>query len=233
MRYVYNIFHLDSSTERQKYVDTLDTYLSPHFDKLHTPTISISNQEEVTAFLTENPEFKLDGNGSSDPSGVQGWMFGEIGIWASNYFAWKNFLKTDADYLILIEDDLIATPRLLEVLDVYMSQLPEDWDMFTAFVSGDQYGRFNETHEIGAESICKAYQDWSLAFYIINRKSAEKLLQSVYDGVIYPPDWHFYKQQDKFNVYAPKPLDAGFCYLAGLESTYQLRDTRHIIEGNI
>jgi GR25 family glycosyltransferase involved in LPS biosynthesis len=160
-------------------------------------------------------------------------MFGEIGIWASNYFAWKNFLETDADCLILVEDDLVISPRLLEVLPIYMEELPEGWDMLTAYVPTGQYIKYNETHDVGAKTICKTYQDWSLAFYVINRQSAEKLLQSVSEGVVYPPDWHFYKQPEKFNVYAPKPQDAGFCSLSGADSTYQFRDTRAPLEGNI
>jgi GR25 family glycosyltransferase involved in LPS biosynthesis len=233
MKFVYNIFHLDESTHRQKDYENLNTYLSKYFDKLDTPTISISCQEEVDSFLSENPDFKLSGQGTSDMTGTQGWMFGEIGIWASNYFAWKNFLATDADYLILCEDDLVALDKLKDILDIYMAELPEDWDMFTAYVPPAQYGKHNASHEIGAETISKTYQDWSLAFYVINRKSAEKLLQSVYEGVVYPPDWHFFKQPEKFNTYSPKPTEAGLCYLAGTDSTYQLRDTRQTIEGNI
>jgi len=233
MKIIYNVFHLDRSLQRQKYVEAIHSCLGSHYEKLVTPTISISNQDEVTAFLTENPEFKLDGNGSSDPTGTQGWMFGEIGIWASNYFAWKNFLETDADFLILVEDDLILSKRFIEIFNIYLSQLPEDWDMFTAYVPPGHYAAYNETHDVGIELLCKAYQDWSLAFYVINRQSAEKLLQSVSEGVVYPPDWHFYKQPEKFNVYAPKPQDAGFCSLSGADSTYQFRDTRAPLEGNI
>lgn len=233
MKIIYNVFHLDSSPDRQKYVTAIQACLDPHYERLDTPTISISNQEEVTAFLTENPEFKLDGNGSSDPTGIQGWLFGEVGIWASNYFAWKNFLETDADCLILVEDDLVPSKRLIEIFKLYMSELPEDWDMLTAYVPTGQYANYTEALDVGAETICKSYQDWSLAFYVINRRSAEKLLQSVYDGVVYPPDWHFYKQPEKFNVYAPKPQDAGFCMLSGSNSTYQARDTRAPLKGNI
>jgi GR25 family glycosyltransferase involved in LPS biosynthesis len=233
MKFVYNIFHLDESTHRQKDFDNLNVYLGQYFDKLDTPTVSISSQEEVNSFLAEYPEFKLSGQGTSDMTGVQGWMFGEVGIWASNYLAWKNFLETDADYLILCEDDLVATPSLKKMLDVYMSQCPNDWDMLTAYVPPAQYGKYNDSHDIGADAICKSYQDWSLAFYVLNRRSAQKLIDSISDNVVYPPDWHFFKQTDKFNVYAPKPLHAGFCYLTGSDSTYQLRDVRKTIEGNI
>jgi len=237
MKFVYNVFHMEDgspiSIQRRNNVIKLEEEFSARHEKLDTPTISISNKEEALAFLEANPEFNLKREGFIALDGGLGWMFGEIGIWASNYTAWKNFLETDADYLILMEDDFYATKGFFYAFDTFIEQLPEDWDMLSLHVHPMHEPLYNETKEIGQPSICIAYQDWSLACYVINRASAEKLLAEVAKEVALPPDWFFYKQLDKFNVYSIKPLEIGFSMLFPSPSTYQNRDERAPLEGNI
>lgn len=234
--FVYKVFHIEdvsqTSKERAVAAADIETRFSERYEKLETPTIKISNQEEVTAFLEKNPNFKLNGDGFTDLDGNVGWMFGEIGIWASNYTAWKNFLKTDADCLVLMEDDLFLTKGFFVGFDAFVDELPDDWDMLSVYVHPMHERFYTKEKEIGKQSICTAYQDWSLACYVINKSSAVKLVAQAETEVSLPPDWFFFKQLDKYKVYSPNPMNMGFCILIGTDSTYQGNETRAPVQGS-
>ena len=233
--YVYNIFHLEGESETDKQRSELfniaDTYMSKYYKKLDTPSIRISYDKQYKNFLASEPEFKIDGAGARKVIGHEGWKYGEVGIWASNYTAWKNFLKTDAKYLILMEDDIKLHSIFSEILEDFISQLPEDFDMFSMFAPEDQWFLYNQSLDINQNDVCKSYQDWSMLCYVLTRKGAEKAIQSVHDGIFMPIDWHFFKQLNKFNVYTVKPK-SGFCWLAQIKSTFQEDEYRRIIYGN-
>jgi len=228
---VYNVFHLEDSTDRQKTYNALDAVLSTKFTKLETPTIRISNQNEVDSFLANTPKFKLNLDGYTDPSGATGWLFGEVGILASNYLAWKNFMESDADVLLLAEDDLFVYSNFLDALDVYLGDLPDEWDMFTAHVPLGELGAHTPAHDVGAGSVCKAYQLCSLACYLLTKQGAKKAIDLVEKELSLPADWFFFKQKNIFNVYAPSPLYSGQCNPSNVDSTYSLRDVRAPLQG--
>lgn len=228
MTYAHKVFHTDGIDERRlKLTESINEYLSGDSSVLDTPTFKISNREEYNRFLLENPKFKPDANGY-ELDGLRGWKMGEIGIWASNWTAWINFLKSEHEYLILMEDDIIHNENFMPLINYYMSELPPDWDVFHAFSPADQFGRYNESHDIGYRNICKAYQDWSCLCYVVSRRGAKKLLMNS-DMFNLPLDWYMFRQQDKFNVYTIKPTSEFPCTLMGLESTFQSNEIREIL----
>jgi GR25 family glycosyltransferase involved in LPS biosynthesis len=231
---LYKIHHLDNTTDlsRQKTYDDLEQQFSEHFDKLDTPTISIKSQSDIDSFIEQNPLFKLNGQGFEDYDGLKGWKYGEIGIWASNYLSWKKFAETDADYLILVEDDLILYTDFFSALNVYFEDMPESFDMFSVFVPMSEVGLCKEENYVGIRSICKAYQTWSLACYIVNKKTINKLITMIETKIDLPPDWFFFKQTSIIDVYSPTPADAGHCFVSNSESTYQSKESRFPVQVN-
>lgn len=228
MTYTHKVFHTDSIDERRsRLTESINEYLSGDSTVLDTPTFKISNREEYDKFLLENPQFKPDTNGY-ELDGLRGWKMGEIGIWASNWTAWINFLKSEHDYLILMEDDIIHDENFMPLINYYISQLPESWDVFHAFSPADQFSKYNETHDIGARDICIAYQDWSCLCYVVSRRGARNLLMNS-NMFNLPLDWYMFRQQDKFNVYTVKPTSKFPCTLMGLESTFQSNEVREIL----
>lgn len=223
--YTHKVFHTDGlDVHRSKLTESINEYLSGDSIVLDTPTFKISNREEYDKFLLDNPHFKPDTNGY-ELHGLSGWKMGEIGIWASNWTAWMKFLKSDQEYLILMEDDIVHNENFLPLINYYISQLPENWDVFHAFSPADQFGKYNDTHDIGARDICRAYQDWSCLCYVINKSGAKKLLLNA-DMFNLPLDWYMFRQQDKFNVYTIKPTSEFPCTLMALESTFQSDEVR-------
>jgi GR25 family glycosyltransferase involved in LPS biosynthesis len=229
MKFTHKVFHIEGNDNRSSLVKSINDYLYSYSKVLHTPTIKISNQEDYEIFIKDNPSFVPDKNGYS-LHGEQGWRYGEIGIWASNWKAWHNFLKSDADYLILMEDDIVSSDGFMDILINYIGQLPENWDVFHAFSPADQFGKHTERNNFGADDVCIAYQDWSCLCYVINRAAAQKMIDNSYNFSL-PLDWYMFRQQHIFNVYTVKPSSEFPCTLFPTESTFQKTQKREILNG--
>lgn len=229
MKFAHKVFHIESNERRSELVKSINDYLYSYSKVLITPTIKVSSKEDCDAFLKDNTNFVPDPYGYS-LNGEQGWRYGEIGIWASNWTAWHNFLKSDAEYLILMEDDIIYYDGFMDIIINYMSQLPDNWDVFHAFSPADQFGKYNSEHEIGSDDICKSYQDWSCLCYIITRDAAQKMINNSYNFKL-PLDWYMFRQTDLFNVYTIKPSSEFPCTLLSGESTFQTTQKREVING--
>lgn len=229
MKFAHKVFHIDSDSERDWLVKNINIYLSNYSTELDTPTIQIRSHEDLLSYYEHNKDFNMDPNGYS-LDGVQGWKYGELGIWASNYTAWKNFLKTDYDYLILMEDDIVFNNNFFDLLKNYILELPEDWDFFSFFAPADQYHKYGMSKSYG-ENTSFLYQDWSCLCYVLTRKGAQRSLDIMSEKVCLPLDWFFYRQVEKFNGFTIKPDAQQGCTLAKLESTFQGRHERKIIDG--
>lgn len=229
MKFTHKVFHIDSDSERDWLTKNINIYLSDYSEELDTPTVEIRSVEDLKSYYFHNPDFSINPQGYS-LDGIQGWKLGELGIWASNYTAWKNFLKTDNEYLILMEDDIVFNQDFFPLLEKYILELPEGWDFFSFFVPADQNYKYG-LHKAYSENISLLYQDWSCLCYILTRKGAEKSLQIMSGGVSLPLDWFFYRQTDKFLGFSIKPDVAKGCTLAKLESTFQTKHERKVIDG--
>lgn len=227
MKFLHKVFHIEKETGRYDLVKNINNYLSDYSSELDTPTIKISSKEEYLEFINNNTDFNVDPYGYS-LSGEQGWRFGELGIWASNRTAWKNFLETDSEYLILMEDDIIYNKSFINILKDSISQMPTAWDILHLFAPEDQYYKYNDSHNFGANDICYVYQDWSCLCYIITRRGAEKLIETS-SLITLPLDWHMFRQKHLFDIFTLKPESSVACALFPTESTFQTTQSREII----
>jgi GR25 family glycosyltransferase involved in LPS biosynthesis len=234
---LYNIFHSDKDVERNNLYREADHKLQLIGTKLDTPTILISGPRSLKKFLTENPDFNIDLKGYDprkymDPRSWLfgrvcrvGWKYGEIGIWASNWVAWKNFLRTDAEYLILAEDDIVLIDGCKQLLEMYMDHLPEGWDQFHLWAPTIDRPLYDpDKHSIGNMYISKAYQNWSNTAYLLSRSGAQKLLDDVKKRSIkLPLDWLWFKESAEFDFrcYTLTPQSTHLCYnYKEVESTF-------------
>lgn len=229
MKICFKVFHISEDRIRTKFSVAMTKYLkSNNCEILNTPTVSIKNTSNVKEFLKNN-NFNLDPNGYNLDN-VQGWKYGEIGIWASNYLAWENFLKTDNDLVILMEDDIKFNENFIHDLLDKINELPDEWDFFSYFVPSDQHNKYIDTMSV-SNSISKIYQDWSMLCYLVSRSGAKKLIESCQSPVSLPLDWHIYRQRDKFNSYSIKPEVESMCDIANIESTFQNKQSRGVLNG--
>jgi len=236
--FAYRVFHLSKDVDREANYVTADSYMAKHATRLISPTIEFESASDVAAFCKNNPDFRIDLTGYSPKDlardvflaslpTLTGWKLGEVGIWASNFLAWKAFLETDADYLILIEDDCAISDDMMDKMVEYMKELPSDWDIYHHFVHFQDAPWYHPGLDIGAPHVCRAYQEWSNLCYVINRRSAKKLLSMIEEKEItLPLDWFWSKQLDKINTYTLKPKVYSGIELRWFESTYQTTNKR-------
>jgi GR25 family glycosyltransferase involved in LPS biosynthesis len=212
----FEIFHTDSGNKfrNQSYDNVLNEMAG--IPRLTSPTIYLNTAEKVNQFLTDTPKFKVNTvEDYCQPGETFPPSSGVIGVWASNYTAYKNFLETDKDILILFEDDIVLSKNFKSVLDSYLMQLPESWEFFSPFVPSDSLFAYNEIkHSFNNDSLtCLSYQQWSCATYVVNRAGAKRAIENIESmGITAPIDWYIFnfrmKQEDdqiRFNTYTVKP----------------------------
>lgn len=237
MKLAYQLFHLAKDVGRDKNADAVHEYMASHAKNLSSSTVGFTSESEALTFCTSTDGFAVHLRGYS-PSVLTrqiviqslktntGWKLGELGIWASNFLAWQAFLESDADYLILLEDDCILEPDFMPTLTQYMEELPQDWDVYHHFAHFQDAPWYHPELSVG-EHTCLAYQDWSNLCYVINRRSAQKILSLVREeGVHLPLDWFWFKQPEKLATYTVKPKMYSGVGLDSLPSTFQLTDKR-------
>ena len=223
MKFSHKVFHLEKDIQREDLFNSMNSYISQYSEELNTPTINISSDTDIENFYIQHPFVKFDKAGYEFNS-ESGWRYGELGIWASNISAYINFLKSDKDYLILMEDDIEYSKGFFENLVKYMSQIDEEWDLFFYYAPGNtNAGEFYPEEK----DVCRSYQDWSCLCYVINRKAAQKVIDDLYDNVIsLPIDYYYFRQPEKYVCYTVKTTSKLYCKISGLESTFQTKQKR-------
>ena len=103
---------------------------------------------------------------------------GAIGASFSHIGVWKQFLASDAQHLVVFEDDTIVDAKALRVIDILIPSLPPGWDMWLlgshrwAFkgspIGQDKKGWWKVTDFTGAHA------------YVLSRKGAEMLCANPY-----------------------------------------------------
>jgi GR25 family glycosyltransferase involved in LPS biosynthesis len=218
----FTIFHVEEDTpimkKRNELTKNASKTLEQSFEKINTPTIMINSVEQVKDFYKES-KIRIDPLGHFG----DGWKPGELGIWASNYVAWKNFVDSDYDYMILMEDDIVLNKNFNEKITKYIKELPKDWDVFTAYTPSTgniRYRKSRASLDVGKENICKVYQSWSCLCYVVSKEGAKKLLKEVQKPVKSPIDNYLF-YHDKLNVYAIKMEKGNICDIFSTKSTVQ------------
>ena len=218
----FTIFHVDQDTPEMQKRNLLTRKatdrLKKNFDEFDTPTIIMKNQDDVKNFY-KNVNMKIYPMGHFNT----GWKPGELGIWASNYTAWQNFLKSDYDYIILMEDDIVLGNDFNNKLIRYIDELPEDWDIFTAYIpsfGNDRYGKNRKSLYVDKENICRVYQSWSCLCYVVSKQGAKKLLKEVQSTVRSPID-HYLFYHKGINAYTIKLEKGNICDIYTTSSTVQ------------
>ena len=211
----------------------LRTYMSSCLSELDTPTIRITSSDDVKSFLLSTPEFKLDYKGwdteyrgspyIKEKARPKGWQYGPIGIWASNFYAWKVFLTTDYDYLLIFENDVKVEDNFFELFSSYINELPQDWEVFHQYVPPMPFQQ-RAQHKPITKNTSISYQTWSNAAYAISRKGAERMIEDVSKGIYLPLDWQWFKQRNQYKTYTVSPKSPIGCSLVDVRSTYQYTD---------
>jgi GR25 family glycosyltransferase involved in LPS biosynthesis len=224
MKLCYNIFHIEnlgqSSNIRKQLSNQVVSALYGVVDRIPTHPVLINNQELYDNFVNNvfdlKPHFEF--------------KFGEMGVWASNIVAINEFIKSDYDVLMLMEDDIQINNNFYELLSDYLNTIPEDWDVFSYFVHPNQFDRYTDIRS--NDEIVLAYQDWSMLCWLITKPAAKKLIEDISkNGINMPIDWYIFRQPEKFKSYSLSPTARRGCELYDTVSTFQQIDDRIKING--
>ena len=103
----FEVFHTDTGNElRNKSYEGILNSMS-FLPRLGSPTMYFNTADKAEAFINQTPEFKV--NTVTDfckPGETFPPSSGVIGVWASTYLAYKKFLESDKNVLLLFEDDI-------------------------------------------------------------------------------------------------------------------------------
>jgi Glycosyltransferase family 25 (LPS biosynthesis protein) len=211
----FEVFHVDTGNPlRNKSYDGILESMS-FLPRLGSPTMYLNTADKVENFINLHPEFKVNTvEDYCQPGETFPPSAGVVGVWASNYKAWKRFLESDYDTFIIFEDDIVLSKNFKLIAEKYLDELMPVWDFFSFFVPNDSFFAYNpQLHDMGDENICRSYQQWSCAGYAVSRRGAEKAIADVESqGITAPVDWYIFnfrmkqeENQAQFSTYTVKP----------------------------
>lgn len=184
--------------------------------------------EAVNGYNSQELEDAIRASGINKTSWVP--KVGEAGVWMSQANAWWAVSESE-EPIVIFEDDAILSPNFVQDLENYISELPDDWDMFCAFVPENQYGDFNWEYFydyngqtdgqplhwwpegepsllIDSDKVCRAYQGYSCVALVYQPRAGAKLYESaVRLGMYTPVDCFIFERYraGDINAYAFKP----------------------------
>ena len=211
----FEVFHTDTGNAlRNASYDGILEKMN-FLPRLGSPTYYLNTVDKAEKFVNEHPDFKINTvEDYCQPGETFPPSSGVVGVWASNYMAYKKFLETDYDTLLLFEDDVILSQNFRIVAERYLEELMPAWDFFSFFVPDDSLFAYNpHIHDLGDDNTCRSYQQWSCAGYAVSRKGAEKAVEDVQSqGITAPIDWYIFnfrmkqeQNQARFATYTVKP----------------------------
>jgi GR25 family glycosyltransferase involved in LPS biosynthesis len=217
MKLAYAILHVDTDTIRESLYNSNREYLDKFAQNLDHISYGIYSKEELDNYYAKNSGLNIDR--------TIGFRYAEIGCWASHHSAWKKFLESDYDYVLIMEDDIKVVDGFKEALFSRIAMLPENWDMFSALVPEGNFSYFNrELHDIGSPVISLTYQGNWLGAYVLNKSGVKKLIDSASATIGRPVDIHLFYSPGLINSYSLVPGQD--MYLEGID----LGTTIHNVE---
>jgi GR25 family glycosyltransferase involved in LPS biosynthesis len=215
----YAILHVDTDVLREPlYLENVD-YLNSFAVNLKQPSYGIYNKEDLERYYSLDLDLNINKNTN--------FRYSEIGCWASHYSAWKTFLESDNEYVLILEDDIKVIPGFKEILDLRMGLLPEGWDIFSVLVPEGNFSYFvSHIHSIGSDIISKTYQGNWLGAYVLNREGAKKLVDSVLLPIDRPVDIHIFYSPGMLNSYSLMPNSK--MYLEGIDLGTTIHDVDRV-----
>jgi len=102
---------------------------------------------------------------------------GEVGCYLSHLKAMETFLRTDAPWCVILEDDVEVLPACAEVLRSLAEK--DDWDLVKLFNFHSGMPVTKRSLAGGHRLVAHLTRTTSSAAYVVNRRAAATLLQSM------------------------------------------------------
>jgi len=147
---------------------------------------------------------------------------GEVGCYLSHLKAMETFLRTDAPWCIILEDDVDLLPGFNEVLSSLVEQ--DDWDLVKLYNNHSGTPVKKRALVAGRHLVAHLTRTTSSAAYVINRHAAEVLLKTmlpISEQVDHALDRPWETGLRKRGI---RPMPVGFAPIAHTTSTIGYQD---------
>jgi glycosyl transferase family 25 len=160
------IINLDRSPERLKFVKENVERLNIPFERISAVDGNLLSQEEIQQKVSN----ALKGFDRRNKVGI-------FGCYLSHVKTWEIFLKSDAEFAIIFEDDVNFNPKILkETIDELIIN-KDLWDINTFDIRGNGMPVRIKKFSNGQSLVVYLTKVLNTGAYIINRKAAKKLLE--------------------------------------------------------
>jgi len=138
---------------------------------------------------------------------------GEIGCFLSHYSVYKKIVDDNLPYALILEDDIIISPRLPELLRLIESQINQG-DVISLYSSFPEPCRLYKEKDINQNYYITKPHEVQLVMgtvaYVITLKAAENMVRNMLpmDNVV--DDWRYWLQKKlilDFKIVFPHPVD--------------------------
>ena len=132
---------------------------------------------------------------------------GELASTLNHLFSYKEFLKSEYDLAIIMEDDadfnvdefIFIIEKIVKIID---KSKPEVY-LLTPVISYLN----NKSKELSEDyKVVKVVQSWDSSGYIINREAAKKMIKANSKSWFIADDWVRYKRHAKVDIYSVIPI---------------------------
>ena len=143
---------------------------------------------------------------------------GSIGCALSHIRLWKSLKSTPGEHFLILEDDSIIDVDILDNINKYIKDVPDDWDIL--FLGGSRvYGRRVNNNIIKAEYI-NNWMNCGLFAYIIKKSAINKLLKKAV------PITNYIDMQ--INKFYGNDIKAYYTYPTLIKHNYDYGSTRDV-----
>ena len=111
------------------------------------------------------------------PSMYEKLRSGAIGCALSHIALWKQLVSSQDPYWVIFEDDITLTNDVDQQLNLFLSHLPDDFDIAQIYLSKNRDVSNLSHNQIVNEYVKTGYPQNGTVAYIISRKGAKKLLK--------------------------------------------------------
>ncbi len=161
------------------------------FNRHYVECVDGSNLQNIINFFNNNQKIRE----------TRPMRYGYIGHWLTFINIFKYMVENNIENLLVLEDDAILSKTFIDDLNLYMKDVPEDYDFFMAYQSlpaihncvfskqrllskvpvtgqsSKEFGTIHEDWQIGSKLIVRAYQRVGSVGQVFSYYGAKKFLQ--------------------------------------------------------
>lgn len=108
---------------------------------------------------------------------------GQKGCTLSHIGIWNKIKKNNSKYNIVLEDDVIIPKKLFKKLNIYLKQLPKDWDFL--FLGGNRITGKKYKNNLVKPDINVKWGNYGTFAYLLNSRNIDKILNKCKNIVLH------------------------------------------------